>query len=151
MPQVSVRKLVEGASHVVIRVDMLNDDSSGELTQQVILAPADCSPPLPASNIYLRQPAFRIMQLWYGCVWFDVVLGMNTLQPKACWVIAKDCDSHNDFRSFGGLVDPIFYEPPPYLQEDSDGKLWISTNGFNVLGSTGTVVIELRKLQKDNP
>jgi len=133
MPQVTVTKLVEGDAHVVIRVDMLGT-LPGELTNYVILSPSDLSPPRKNT-----ANTFRIMQLWYGCVWFDVVLGFGTLSPQLVWTIARDCDSHNDFRSFGGLLD--YNKTPPV---DEDGRLWLSTNGFGV-GSKGNLVIELRK------
>ena len=133
MPQVTVRKLVEGDAHVVIRVDMLGDLAE-ELTKYVILSPEDLNP--RRKN---NRNTFRIMQLWYGCVWFDVALGFGTVTPETVWNIARDCDSHSDFRSFGGLLD---YNATPPI--DEDGRLWISTNGFGV-GSQGTLVIELRK------
>ena len=134
MAQVTVTKIVEAESHLIVRVDMLSD-GSGELVNSVFLSPSDLNP--PRKN---NWPAFRIMQLWYGCVWFDVVLGFGTLQPQAVWTIARDCDSHNDFRSFGGLCD--YQTMPP---SDENGKFWISTNGFAPAGSQGNLVIELRK------
>lgn len=140
MSQVTVTKLVEGNSHVVIRVDMLSDGVTaynGELLYYPIFSPLDCNPPHKANG-----PAFRIMQVWYGCVWFDVVLGFDLLQPLPLWTIARDCDSHNDFRSFGGLLDPHTYESPI---DDDSGIMWLSTNGFAQAGSQGNLVIELRK------
>ena len=134
MSQVTVTKLVEGESMLLVRVDLLSD-GSGELVNQVIISPSDLIPARPNN-----RPTFRIYQLWYGLVWFDAVLGFGTLQPMAVWTIARDCDSHNDFRSFGGILD--YATVPP---SDENGKLWISTNGFAPAGSQGTIVIELRK------
>ena len=135
MSQVTITKIVEGAAHLIVRMDLLSD-GSGELLNQVVLSPSDLFPPRPNNH-----PAFRIMQLWYGCVWFDVVLGYATLNPQPVWTIARDSDSHVDFRCFGGLRD--YATVPP---GDSNGKLWVSTNGFNTAGSEGTVVLELRKI-----
>lgn len=133
MAQVTVTKIVEGNSHLIVRLDLMSD-GTGELIQEIVLSPSDLSPPMPNT-----RPAFRIMQMWYGMVWFDVALGFGTLQPSPVWTIARDSDSHTDFRSFGGLAD--YATTPP---SDENGKLWISTNGF-VVGSQGTLVLELRK------
>ena len=133
MAQVAVTKIVEGPSNIIIRATFLGD-GTGELTNQVILSPSDLLP--PRRNI---KPAFRISQLWYGLVWFDVTLGFGTLQPNQVWTIARDCDSHCDFRSFGGLSDETT-QPPG----DMNGQLWVSTNGL-LLGSQGSIVLELRK------
>jgi len=136
MAQVTVRKVVEGQSHLVLRVDMLSD-GTGELADYIILSPMELNPPIPND-----VPAFRIMQAWYGLVHFDVTLKAGTIIPSVLWTIAKDCDSHTDFRSFGGLIDANVYNKPP---SDDNGKLTISTSGFNVAGSAGTIVLELRK------
>lgn len=136
MGQVTVTKIVEGPGHLVIKVDLLSD-GTGELDNYVILSPSDLVPPRPNN-----APAFRIMQVWYGMVWFDVTLKAGTINSKVLWTLARDADSHTDFRSFGGLVDTAAYNSPP---SDTDGKLTISTNDFNVIGSAGSLVIELRK------
>ena len=133
MAQVTVTRLVEGPSKIWIRLN-LKSDGSGELQNYVVLSPSDLDP--PRTN---TKPAFRIEQLWYGLVWFDVTLGFGTLQPMPIWTIARDCDSHTDFRSFGGNTDDSTVPPG-----DENGKLWISTNGF-ILGSQGSIILELRK------
>ena len=136
MAQVTVRKVVEGQSHLVLRVDLLSD-GTGELANYVILSPSDLNPSMPNSI-----PAFRLMQAWYGMVWFDVTIGVGTVLPAPLWTLARDCDSHVDFRSFGGLIDPNVYNVQP---PDDNGKLTFSTNGFAVVGSAGSIVLELRK------
>ena len=136
MGQVVVRKVTEGPSHLVLRVDLAGD-GTGELVDYVILSPLDLNPPL--RNVV---PAFRIMQIWYGMVWFDVTIKAGTVVPSVLWTLARDCDSHTDFRSFGGLIDPAVYGP---ASPDDDGKLTLSTSGFAVAGSAGTLVLELRK------
>jgi len=133
MAQVTVTKIVEGNAHLIVRVDLLSD-GSGELDQAVVLSPSDLLPPMKND-----KPGFRIMQMWYGMVWFDVSLGFGTLQPSPVWTIPRDTGSHIDFRNFGGLAD--YATVPP---SDENGKLWISTSGF-ILGSKGTLVLELRK------
>ena len=143
MSQVTVTKVVEGQAHLVIRVDMLSDGLgntplSQELVNYPILAPTDLNPPFPNTG-----PAFRIMQLWYGLVWFDLVFTIGSIdQPNTLWTLARDCDSHVDFRCFGGLLDRAVYDVPPTVDT---GILMISTNGFAPVNSQGSLVIELRK------
>lgn len=136
MSQVVVRKVTEGSSSLVLRVDLLSD-GTGELENYVILSPSDLNPAMP-NDI----PAFRLMQAWCGMVWFDFTLKAGTVIPATIWTFARDCDNHVDFRSFGGLIDPNAYNNPP---SDDNGKLTISTNDFNIVGSAGTIVLELRK------
>ena len=83
MPQVVVTKVTEAESHLVVRLDMLSD-GSGELQNYVVLSPSDLNPPKPNS-----KPAFRIMQIWYGLVWFDVTFSAGTLQPVPLWTPCK--------------------------------------------------------------
>ena len=135
MAQVAITKIAEGNAHIIIRVDLKSDGVTGELVNEVILSPSDLVPSRPNN-----RTAFRIMQAWYGLVWFDILLGYGTVSPQTIWTISKDCDSHIDFRSFGGLMDYATYPPG-----DVSGKLWISTNGFGTPGSTGTLILELRK------
>ena len=136
MAQVTVRKIVEGQSHLVLRVDLLSD-GTGELNDYVILSPSDLVQSFPNN-----RPAFRLMQVWYGFAEFDVTLKTGTLLPGVLWTMARAADSHTDFRSFGGLVDPKVYDNPPAAD---DGKLTVSTIGFATAGSIGTFVLELRK------
>ena len=136
MAQVTVRKVVEGQSHLVLRVDLLSD-GTGELTDYVILSPSDLNPAKP-NNI----PAFRIMQVWCGLVGFSLTLKTGTLAPSVLWTLSSSHDSHVDFRSFGGLIDAAVYDNPP---SDDDGKLTISTSSFGIAGTAGSFVLELRK------
>ena len=83
MAQVTITKIVEGVSHITVRMDLLGD-GSGELDHEVVLSASDLVP-VRENN----QPAFRIMQLWYGLVWFDVLFGYGTLQPRPVWTLAR--------------------------------------------------------------
>lgn len=137
MPQVTTTKIVEGEAHVVIKVDMVAD-GSGELFNFPFFWPSDCNPVRPNN-----RPAFRIQQIWAGLVWFDIAIASSSFQPYPLWTFARDCDSHVDFRSFGGIYDmDALVNPTPV----NDGALVMSTNGFDVAGSQGTVVLEIRKL-----
>ena len=140
MAQVTATKVVEGSSHVVVAFNMVSD-GSGELNNYVIFSPSDLNPPRPNN-----QPTFRIVQLWYGCVWFDVSILFASNTPRLAWTIARDCDSHNDFRSFGGFID---YQGNP-AQADYSGQLMLSTNEFGTVGSVGTITMELRLLNNQS-
>lgn len=133
MAQVTTTKVVEGESHVVIRVNLVNEEG-GELINAVIISPSDLVPYRPNN-----ATAFRIAQLWYGLDGFSATLGFDTVTPRTAWTLGAGTDSHVDFRSFGGLMD--YATVPP---ADVTGKLWISTRGF-VLGMSGSLVLELRK------
>lgn len=137
MGQVTITKIVEGDAHLVVKFDMLSDGVSGELINFPVLYPSDLRPAR-----YNNKPAFRIMQVWYGLVFYDVTLKASGVQPSTLWTLARDADSHTDFRSFGGILDTGVYDNPP---TDDYGILTISTNGFSVAGSQGSIVLELRK------
>ena len=135
MGQVTVRKVVEGPTGLVLRVDFAGN-GTGELLNEVIFSPAQLAKvPVPKTI-----PTFRLMQAWYGMVWFDVSLKVGSLVPKPIWTFTSDSGDHVDFRSFGGLIDPDVYSTQP---PDTDGKLLISTNGL-LLGSSGSLVFELK-------
>lgn len=135
-PQINIIKVSEGDSALILRVNMLSD-GSGELQNVPFLSPSDLSPPRPNN-----KPTFRIQQVWYGLVWFDTTVCAGTLQPAVLWTLARDCDSHIDFRSFGGILDQGVYPVPP---GDDNGVLTLSTNNFAPVGSQGTIVFSLIK------
>lgn len=141
MASVTTIKVVESEAALVIRVNLLSD-GSGELTNYPFLRPSDLLPPRPNN-----RAMFRIMQVWYGLVWFDVTIGAGTLQPVPIWTLARDSDSHTDFRSFGGVWDQNVYVTPP---NDDNGVLTLTTNGFTPVGSQGSIVLSLRKLQREH-
>ena len=135
MPQVTTVKVVEGDSHLVIRVNFLGDGLA-DLEKFVILSPSDLVPPRPNNAV-----AFRLMQAWFGLSNFDVQLGYNSVvNAQPAWTLAKGTDSHVDFRSFGGLMDYATLPPT-----DVDGKLWVNTYGLTTVGQVGSLVLELRK------
>lgn len=136
MAQVTVIKTVEGSSNIIIRVNMVSD-GTGELTNYPILSGADLNPPKQGV-----RPLFNIRQAWYAEIWFDTVVYAGTLQPQLMWAFARDCDSHIDFRSFGGIIDQNVYANP---MVDDNGILNISTNNFAPVGSIGTLVLEIQK------
>lgn len=139
MAQVTVIKAGEGPSHITIRVNLMSD-GSGELVNYPILAAQDLNPPKP--NV---TPSFNVRQAWWGLVWFDVTLFAGSLQPVQIFTFPRDTDNHIDFRSFMGMLDQNTYIVPPV---DDDGVLNITTNNFGVLGSQGTLVLDVQKLNQ---
>lgn len=132
MAQVTTRVITESDSYVTLLVN-LSSDGTGELENEVLFTPAEASPPM------LPRPAFRIWQVWYQMVWFDVELTFAGIEPQPALTLARDTENYMDLRQFGGLIDTV--DNPPL---DKNGNLLISTNGF-VLGSKGTLVLQLRK------
>lgn len=128
---VTKKILVEGTSKLVVHL-LLEGDGEGELVNYPVLDPTvDFNPNLPAYT------QVSIAQIWCSMVWFDIVLGFNALNPKKLWTIARDAAHYHDFRYFGGLKDQA--------GTDHDGKLLLSTSGFDTPGSVGSIVLELKK------
>lgn len=142
MAQVTIIKVVESDANIVIRIN-LQSDGTGELVNYPILSPQDLRPPRRGN-----QPCFRLNQIWWGLVWFDATLSAGTLNPVDLWTIARDSNVHVDFRSFGGLVDQNVYPLPPVVD---DGVLLLSTNGFAVPGSRGTITLQIAKTTERKP
>ena len=132
MAQVTMRNLSQGEGKLMLHV-WLDSDGSGELSNQVLVSPADLVPKLELS------PTLRILQLWYSFVWFDAVLKFGGIVPRPVWALPRDARGHFDFRHFGGFSDSATVPP-----SDDNGKILLSTNGFT-LGSQGSLVIEFRK------
>lgn len=138
MANIITKKVInEGPSKLVVQV-VLEGDGEGDLLNYPLLDPTtDFNPNL------LPYTQVSIMQIWLSAVWFDVVLSFNALNPTKSWVLARDAAHYHDFRYFGGLKDRA--------GTDHDGKLLLSTNGFDTPGSVGTFVIELKKNDAPNP
>ena len=124
--------LNEGPSKITIHLSLLSDGTQGELVDYNILDPtADFTPQLT------RDDQLTLLCAWWGTSWFDVVLKFDALVPEPKWTFPRDCSNYIDFRSFGGLKDAS--------GTDHTGKVLITTNGFEPLGSQGTMIFEFRK------
>jgi hypothetical protein len=135
--KITKRIISEGPSKLIVQV-VMEGDGEGELTNYSLLDPtSDFNPNLESYT------QVSLLQVWYSGVWFDVVIGFNALNPTKSWVLARDVSNYHDFRYFGGLKDTSGVE--------HDGKLLLSTSGFDVPGSVGSLVIELRKNNAPNP
>lgn len=136
MSQVTLIKIVESESYLTVRANIVGD-ADGDLVNVPLLYPSSLVPALPNN-----APTFRILELWYGLAWFDFTLLAGTLTPVVLWTVAKDCDSHNSFRCFGGIPDQNVYASPPV---DDNGALLITTRGLGA-GMVGSIVLSLGKL-----
>ena len=130
--QITVTKMVEGSRSAIFHVYLESTGMAGELKNEVILDPlVDFSPPADKTG------QFSITQIWSSLVWFDVMLSFDALVPTQSWILARDKDTHVDFRYFGGIKDRS--------DAEHSGKIFITTNGFEDRGSKGTIIIEVKK------
>ena len=134
MAQVTKQVLVEGLNNLVLRVNFLSNGVDGELENYVLLTPAELTPAKPAA------PCLRIMQVWWGFVWFNLTVSYGDTVPRPFWNFPRDSDNHVDFRHFGGLSDTQLTPP-----SGANGSLLLSTDNFAPVGSQGSMVIEFRK------
>jgi len=119
----------DGPSKAIITVYLESDGVEGELTNYVLLDPeVDFTPPADQMSI---------LQVWCSLSWFDALLSFDDLVPFPSWLLTRDASNYHDLRYFGGIKDRSGI--------DHTGKLLLSTIGFDVIGSTGTLVIELKK------
>lgn len=137
MAQVTITKIVEGPSDIILKVDIYNNDGGGELSLYPVLSPGDVNP-VPVKIV--PGPAFRLMQAWFGLVWFDLTVYTGTLNPYPLWTMTRDGNDHVDFRSFGGIL-----QLPQAAIIGETGVISLSTNGFNVLGSQGNMIFQFKK------
>ena len=125
--------LADGPTNFVLHIFMEQDGGlGGELEDYVLVDPVDYGLP--------KSPTLKIQKAWHSLVWFDLTLKFGGLVPRAVWTFARDTGPEVDFCHFGGLSDRG--TPPP---SDDNGKVLISTNGFDQIGSQGTLVLAFRK------
>ena len=128
---VIVNALHGGAANLVLHVFM-EQDEGGELENHVLIDPAAYGLP--------KSPSLRLNRAWHSLVGFDLTLKFGGLVPRPIWVFSRAASEPQDFRDIGGLSDRG--DPPP---SEDNGKVLISTNGFDQLGSQGTLVLAFRK------
>ncbi len=138
----------EGSQKAVIHWYMESDGNEGEFQNKVMLDPVtDFAVPVVQQFNEDRlklPPSLTILELWSSTAWFDITLGFDGINPAQglpypMVTIARDADFYMDFRGFGGIKDRTPYTVQP------TGKLLISTRDFAPLGSTGFLVLTLRK------
>ena len=128
---IAITKTNDGDRHVIVQVFM-QADGSGDESGHVLIDPyEDLSPSLP------RKPVFAIQEIWYDVDGFNMTLSFGGLVDVPVWTLSQGSGNHVRFDRFGGLVDRN--------GEDGDGKLLLSTVGFDAVGKQGSMVIKLRK------
>ena len=130
---VIVNALHGGAANLVLHVFLEQDGAmGGELENHVLIDPVDYGLP--------KFPSLRLDGAWHSLVSFDLTLKFGGLVPRPIWTFSRESSGHVDFCDIGGLSDRG--DPPP---SEDNGKVLISTNGFDQLGSQGTLVLAFRK------
>lgn len=131
MAQIHITKLHDGPRNAIIHV-ALQGDGTGDLTDEVLIDPAELNPPLPP------VPALRIDRLQYDLTAFDAKLEFDYLATDTpIWTMTGDGSGEFDFSSFGGLTDRS-------LELDGTGKLLLTTSGLTI-GGFGTMIIGVKK------
>lgn len=137
---VDVQKLLDGPSHVVLRVYIVGDGISSELVNYTILNPStDVVPPMP------RRRAFIVKQVWYE-LGFSLSLGFNSTQPWYFWTLTPTTANEHDWCSFGGIRDN---SDPANFGLDSNGNVIITTAGLAATTNRAAFVLKLEK--RDQP
>ena len=126
----------------IVHVYLESDGNEGELINYVIVDPAVLYPELSIQD--QRANRHIVTQLWYSLSWFDVLLSFDELNPVPSWQITRDTDTYVDLRYFGGISDR-YPSPKDKTSTDRLGRVLITTKDFAPLGSTGTIVIELKR------
>ena len=124
-------KLAEGSKRAIFHF-YLEGDGSGEFLDYVLLDPQEDFE-LP----FGKTATLSITKVWWGSAVYDSVLKFNALVPLPVWVISAESGPEVSFEYFGGLND--------YSTLESDGKILISTNGFAVAGTLGSMILEVKK------
>lgn len=128
---IAITKTNDGDRNVLVHV-FLQADGSGDESGFILIDPhEDLSPTLP------RKPVFAIQEIWYDVDGFNMVLSFGGLVDVPAWTLSQGASNHVRFDRFGGLVDRS--------GADGNGKLLLSTVGFDAQGKQGSMVIKLRK------
>lgn len=136
--------LNNGTKNLLLHVYLNSDGSEGEL-KNFVLADSELYDGIFSSRGIVRPDMkLKIMQVWYNFSWFDGFLSFDDTSPVPGWQLPRDAHNYLDFRYFGGLSHRLV-DPQTSKSTDRTGKLLFSTNGYAVVGSTGTMVLEIKK------
>lgn len=135
--------LNNGSKTLLLHVYLESNGSDGELDKYVLADP-ELYDSVFTNRIIQRNMKLTLTQVWYSFNWFDGLISFDQLNPVPCWLLPRDASNYADFRYFGGLAHRVV-DPQTNQVNDRTGKLLLSTSGFAPLGSTGTMVLEIRK------
>ena len=135
--------LNEGSHYATIQWYLESDGVAGELKNYKILDVVNdfLIPVSPQYNSEGQQlaPKITLRKVWFSTAWFDMILGFESTSPKNYITLARDADFAMDFTTFGGIKDRTPYGDNP------TGNLILSTRDFAPAGTSGFMVLELRK------
>lgn len=163
--QVNKTILQDGTKTAVIHYTFASDGVEGELNSYVLLDPYT-----DLSGIDFKIQLV-VTQIWFGFSWFDMNLSFEDGGSNLpFWTLTRDSDKYVDFRYFGGikdrtnLVQPdtgsqfgersstsqrhIFPDQRIDLirgQTTPTGRIIADTKGFADAGSTGSLILEVKK------
>ena len=127
---ITVTKMADGPRNAVYHVSIVGD-GSGELTDQVIIDPAEFDPAFPA------LPTLSVRQLWYDLSGFLVRMEYDYLASDTpVWTMSENGAACMDFTFMGGIADRS--------ASDGNGKLKITTVGLGT-GDYGTFIVAATK------
>ena len=135
--------LNNGSRTFLLHVYLQNEGYEGELTNYVLADP-ELYHSVFTHKIIQPNMKLTVTQVWYSFNWFDGMLSFDDLNPVPCWLLPRDASNYADFRYFGGLAHRVV-DPKTGKVNDRTGKLLLSTSGYAPAGSSGTMVIEVRK------
>lgn len=131
---VEITKILDGPRNVVLHVFIQGDGVSSDLSDEVLVDPAQDLIPV-GNNI----PSLTIEKLWYDLTGFNGILNFEYLVSNTpVWSMSGEQSVHMDFSHFGGLKDRSNVL-------DGSGKLLLSTTGLGSAEDVGTIIIKLRK------
>lgn len=126
LEQVVITEVADGPRHYVIHV-AFRGNGGGELFREVLV---DLGP---------RAKAV-VEEITYEFVGFDAILGFDAgnYEPDTIWVLSEGgANGHLDFTYFGGIKDRS--------DKDGQGKIVITTSGFDSTADWGSMLLKIRK------
>lgn len=129
---VTTKQVINGERFVVLAVYLRSDGASGDLENEVLLD--------PVADLGMTSKArLRIESVMHSFAGFDGVLqfGSGGVDPNWKWVMPAGVGHFFDFSPFSNLFDDSGM--------DGDGKLTMSTEGFESESDQGSMILKLRK------
>src|SRR5882757_8830026 len=119
---INVTKILDttNAKHAIFQIFLMSDGVSGELNKFTIIDP------VIDLGFSKGTPTLAVVELWFEFIGFNVRLEYGGLTQYPIWVMPSSASDNNIcFSEFGGLKDRSGI--------DGNGKLQITTTGFNVM------------------
>ena len=127
---VNITTVNDGPRNICIHVYIASDGASGDITDQVLIDPADYG--LPSTTRFGVQGIEYNFSGMSARIEFDSGL----VDDNLIWVLGEN-NSSADLDRVGGLVDRSGL--------DGTGKIQITTTGLSSLGDEGSLLLCVRK------